>query len=165
MAKIYGSTVATPIKPDVFVNNKPTIYEGTIINSFDASTTGGIFNKGVYAFLGNTVSEFWLNLKVGDLYYNTDEKKTYLCLSVSVDDNKAKADATWKDLNVKPDEVYNPESANAQSGVAVAQALKTVNVDLSNYYTKQEIDDNIGNIETALDSIIAIQNSLIGGDA
>ena len=36
-------------------------------------------------------------------------------------------------------------------------------VDLSNYYTKDEIDNQIGDIETALDNIIAIQNSLIGG--
>ena len=32
-------------------------------------------------------------------------------------------------------------------------------------YTKAEIDAKIGDIETALDSIIAIQNSLIGGDS
>ena len=36
-------------------------------------------------------------------------------------------------------------------------------VDLSNYYTKDETDNKIGDIETALDSIIAIQNELIGG--
>lgn len=45
----------------------------------------------------------------------------------------------------KVDQTYNPESENAQSGKAVAQA--------------------IGDIESALDSIIAIQNSLIGGGA
>ena len=61
------------------------------------------------------------------------------------------------------DQTYNPESENAQSGKAVAEALKTANVDLSNYYTKPEIDSQIGDIETALDNIIAIQNSLIGG--
>ncbi len=32
-----------------------------------------------------------------------------------------------------------------------------------NYYTKQEIDTKIGDIEAALDSIISIQNRLIGG--
>ncbi len=42
------------------------------------------------------------------------------------------------------DQTYNPESENAQSGRAVAEA--------------------IGNIDLALDNIIAIQNSLIGGD-
>lgn len=41
------------------------------------------------------------------------------------------------------DQNYNPESKNAQSGIAVAEA--------------------VGDIETALDGIIAIQNSLMGG--
>ena len=36
--------------------------------------------------------------------------------------------------------------------------------DLSNYYTKPEVDDMVGNIETVLDNIIAIQNTLIGGE-
>ena len=45
------------------------------------------------------------------------------------------------------DQEYNPESENAQSGKAVAQA----------------INSTIGDIETALDSIIDIQNGLIGG--
>ena len=35
--------------------------------------------------------------------------------------------------------------------------------DVSDYYTKDEIDNQIGDIETAIDSIIEIQNSLIGG--
>ena len=39
-----------------------------------------------------------------------------------------------------------------------------VSVDLSNYYTKPEIDSQFGDIETALDNIIIIQNELIGGD-
>lgn len=75
--------------------------------------------------------------------------------------------STWLPLNqgaIKIDQTYNPESENAQSGKAVAEALKTVSVDLSDYYTKNEIDNQIGDIETALDSIISIQNSLIGGE-
>ena len=43
------------------------------------------------------------------------------------------------------DQTYNPTSENAQSGIAVAEA--------------------VGDIDTALDNIIAIQNSLIGGDS
>lgn len=45
------------------------------------------------------------------------------------------------------DQTYNPTSENAQSGVAVAEAIELA----------------IGDIETALDSIIAIQESFIGG--
>lgn len=36
-------------------------------------------------------------------------------------------------------------------------------VDFSNYYTKTEIDSQIGDIETVLDNIIALQNSYVGG--
>lgn len=38
-------------------------------------------------------------------------------------------------------------------------------VDLSNYYTKAEIDTKIGDIDSLLDDIIAIQTSLIGGES
>lgn len=47
-------------------------------------------------------------------------------------------------LTAKADRTYSPESTNAQSGIAVAEA--------------------IGDISSALDSIIEIQNSLIGGE-
>lgn len=45
--------------------------------------------------------------------------------------------------SVTVDQTYNPNSTNAQSGKAVAEA--------------------IGDVETALDNIIEIQNQLIGG--
>lgn len=48
------------------------------------------------------------------------------------------------ELSIEVDQTYNPESENAQSGKAVAEA--------------------IGNIETTLDNIIAIQENYIGGD-
>lgn len=37
-------------------------------------------------------------------------------------------------------------------------------VNLENYYTKEETDLMLGDVETALDGIIAIQNALIGGE-
>lgn len=74
----------------------------------------------------------------------------------------------------KADQSYNPESENAQSGTAVAEAIGQNNAQIdvainngdayaistANAYT----DEKIGDIETALDNIIAIQNSLVGGD-
>lgn len=86
------------------------------------------------------------------------------------------------------DQIYNPESENAQSGVAVAEAISdmenTINKTTSiseisddvqypsakaTYMfvneVKAEINTTIGDIETALDNIIAIQNTLIGGDS
>ena len=35
----------------------------------------------------------------------------------------------------------------------------------SGYLTEYQVDEKIGNIETALDNIIAIQESMIGGDS
>lgn len=42
--------------------------------------------------------------------------------------------------------------------------IELPDTDLSNYYTKQEVDDKIGYIDVALDEIIDIQNALIGGE-
>ena len=68
----------------------------------------------------------------------------------------------------------NVKTINGQSilgaGNLELQGTGGSDVDLSNYYTKEEIDDKFDNIEDVLDiiiaeqeSIIAIQNALIGG--
>ena len=54
------------------------------------------------------------------------------------------------------DQTYSPTSENAQSGIAVAEAV----VEAKDY-----TDTKIGDIDTALDNIIAMQNSYIGGNA
>lgn len=53
------------------------------------------------------------------------------------------------DTSVEVDQAYSPESENAQSGTAVAEALA----------------ETVGSIDTALDAIIALQNSYIGGES
>ena len=53
------------------------------------------------------------------------------------------------------------EFGEVKIGYYALSALETQKVDLTEYAKKEEI----GDIETALDSIIAIQNSLIGGGA
>lgn len=129
---------------------------------------------------------------------------------------------SWKDLELHKfadpiaiDNTYNPQSVNAQSGMAVAAAIKNgaENIDYSipwyapaatlkdtldamasnvlgidshaikdnkldvlkvpeqastdyiptSYAVRATLDATVGDIEAALDSIIAIQNSLIGG--
>lgn len=52
------------------------------------------------------------------------------------------------------DQTFNPESENAQSGKAVGEATEQA---------KSYTDKKVGDIETALDTIIEIQESLIGG--
>lgn len=80
-------------------------------------------------------------------------------------------------FNIEEDDVIPPEYTESGDAIkvlsgdniAIAAIIDnkpkfdklSASVDLSNYVTK----DDIGDIETALDNIIAIQNSLIGGDA
>lgn len=54
------------------------------------------------------------------------------------------------------DQTYSPTSENAQSGIAVAEAV----VEAKDY-----TDTKIGDIDTALDNIISLQNSYIGGNS
>jgi hypothetical protein len=46
-----------------------------------------------------------------------------------------------------------------------AQELETQKVDLDSYADKEYVEGLIGNVESVLDDILAIQNTLIGGDA
>lgn len=57
------------------------------------------------------------------------------------------------------DQTFDDTSNNAQSGTAIGEFL------WHNYYTKEETNAIVGDIETALDSIIEIQNTLIGGES
>jgi hypothetical protein len=96
----------------------------------------------------------------GDDYILTDEDKQEIANLVDIP---------------KVDQTYNPNSKNAQSGKAVAEALGQNNAQMDeainngDAYTlnasKKYTDEKVGDIETALDNIIAMQNSLIGGDA
>lgn len=196
MAKIYGHTLTTPIKPNLSggivdqtynpnspnaqsgkavaeaIKDKATIYKGTQVainfddgNGFvtlvemiaDGGTLGGVT---VTPPENITVSEFALNLKVGDFYYNTEEEKTYVCIKTYVNDTQTSASSVWKDLSIFPDTTFNPESLNAPSGKAIHQELSyfALSTELNDYCTKLSaellIEDAIGDIETALDNII-----------
>ena len=58
------------------------------------------------------------------------------------------------------------ETENDNTIVTATALLKTLvgNVDLINYYTKTEIDSMLGDLDAALDAILAIQEDLIDGD-
>ena len=76
--------------------------------------------------------------------------------------------------NNKIDQSYNPTSENAQSGKALFEALggyvpttrKIAGIDLKDDVTVDEMQTalGIGNINTALENIIAIQEALINGN-
>lgn len=81
----------------------------------------------------------------------------------------------WKDKQDGVDEI-SAEDINAIAKAVIEtqeelENLETPDVDLSNYYTKnevyskEEINEQVGDIETALDGIITLQENLIGGDA
>lgn len=64
------------------------------------------------------------------------------------------------DRELKPVKTVNGVAPDENGNVEVEAG----SVDVSNYYTKDEIDDKIGDIEAALDNIIAIQSIFIGGE-
>lgn len=80
----------------------------------------------------------------------------------------------WKDKLDGVDEIL-AEDINAIAKAVIEtqeelENLETSDVDLSNYYTKnevyskEEINEQVGDIEAALDGIITLQENLIGGD-
>ena len=80
----------------------------------------------------------------------------------------------WKDKQDGVDEIL-AEDINAIAKAVIEtqeelENLETSDVDLSNYYTKnevyskEEINEQVGDIEAALDGIITLQENLIGGD-
>ena len=112
---------------------------------------------------GGSTSGVYVNCPKDELVtYGLEIGKFYF-IKISGEQFSDKTIEIQKFSKISIDQSYNPDSENAQSGKAVAEAVSKVNVDLSNYYTKEETDNKIGDIETALDNIIAIQNSLIGG--
>lgn len=81
---------------------------------------------------------------------------------------------TWTDKvdnvdNVVAEDINSIAHAVIQSEIDIGTKAD-VSTTLAGYgildaYTKTEIDTQIGDIETALDNIIVIQNALIGGGA
>lgn len=71
----------------------------------------------------------YLKYKVGDLYFNTNEQRCYQCTDVEFTEGMIagspynKLYHSWIGLNYRPDTSYNPKSWDAQSGLAVAEAV------------------------------------------
>ena len=67
---------------------------------------------------------------------------------------------TWQDLiDGESEIVVEPLNDIAHAVIANEDAISEIDTQLG------DIEADIGDIDTALDNIIAIQNSLIGGDA
>lgn len=99
-------------------------------------------DSGQYVYLGEGISDTIRNTTVSGTKVLTDENySTYI--------NKEMSQPV---IDIE----YEPTSRSPQSGIAVAEAV----VEAKDY-----TDTKIGDIDTALDSIIAMQNSYIGGNA
>ena len=164
-------------------------------------------NKSSVESLAETKVDKAAGKDLSDENYSLEEKEKLSGIEsgaeVNVQSDWEESDET-KDSFIKNkpkiDQSYLPDSANAQSGKAVAEALaqlvggspealdtlnelakalgddpnfaattaeeigKKADSDYveSTYATKSELKSDIGNIETALDGIIAIQNNLLG---
>lgn len=99
-------------------------------------------DSGQYVYLGEGISDTIRNTTVNGTKVLTDKNySTYI--------NKEMSQPV---IDIE----YEPTSRSPQSGIAVAEAV----VEAKDY-----TDTKIGDIDTALDNIIALQNSYIGGNA
>lgn len=94
--------------------------------------------------------------------------------------------SSWNDLeehnfngnaSIEIDQIYNPESENAQSGKAVAQVVEILEESITNkeqyifsvirenYVSKEQFDTTIGDISTALDELHTYAQALVTGGA
>ena len=99
-------------------------------------------DSGQYVYLGEGISDTIRNTTVNGTKVLTDENySAYI--------NKEMSQPV---IDIE----YEPTSRSPQSGIAVAAAV----VEAKDY-----TDTKIGDIDTALDNIISLQNSYIGGNA
>ena len=99
-------------------------------------------DSGQYVYLGEGISDTIKNATVNGTKILTDENySTYI--------NKEMSQPVV-------DIEYEPTSRSPQSGIAVAEAVVKA---------KDYTDTKIGDIDTALDNIIVLQNSYIGGNS
>lgn len=145
MSEKFGNLTTTSIDPNMFggsggnsgginssnPNNSPSFFEGTEISIVIEELEGGItsVSGGCYGESGPYVTQKY---KVGDIYFNTDEQRSYQCVYSKFDDTKTHKEFyhDWIILG-GTDVLYDSESLNPQSGFAVATALESKQSKLS----------------------------------
>lgn len=134
----------------IFLNARYAFRSDTLENWQNANP---ILEKGELAIVTDGAHGEWLKIGDGVTAFNSLEWKKGPKGEQGVQGvkgDKGESGANGKDgKDAVTDPTYNPESENAQSGIAVAEAITQA----------------VGDIETALDNIIEIQNQLIGGDS
>ncbi len=160
-----GKAVAEAVK-DI-----PTIFTGEELKweMYDVDTNA--IQKTAYKD-SESDSVFW-KANTGDIYINTAQKVVFVCAyNMRMSNPSTVAPNThnltyWVCLKHYPvTHFYNPESTIPLTGVAVNKALESfydkeispINLEMANLKTL------IGDIDTALDEIIALQNAILGGE-
>lgn len=80
-------------------------------------------------------------------------------------ENTNQGDLTYYGKYYKIEVYKNMTDSDYEGPGFVFEKIGSTEINMDNYYTKSEINEQIGDIEAALDNIIAIQDSLIGGDS
>ena len=140
MAEIFGNTTATPLNPNAFSGG------GSNIKLFQS---GNKYNVGDIVIAERYVDG--VEFAVTGLFKS---KQTFVASGSEFDEDVI--DVYWKQLSlIRADKSYQAY-------------VNGMDEDLDSFvnasYVNNRIDNALGDIETALDNVIAIQNSLIGGN-
>lgn len=173
----------------IFLNARYAFRSDTLDNWQNSNP---ILEKGEPAVVTDGIDGEWLKIGDGVTSFNSLEwkrgpKGEQGLQGIKGDKgDKGDAGANGKDgKDAVIDRVYSPTSENAQSGIAVNEALTEFSnstefegrvvdtVSYNGYATTSQVESMfdvliekpLGDIETALDNIIAIQRELIGGDS
>lgn len=173
----------------IFLNARYAFRSDTFNNWQNANP---ILEKGEPAVVTDGIDGEWLKIGDGITPFNSLEwkkgpKGEQGLQGIKGDKgDKGDAGANGKDgKDAVTDQTYSPTSENAQSGKAVNEALTEFRnstefegrvvdtVSYNGYATTSQVESMfdvliekpLGDIETALDNIIAIQRELIGGDS
>lgn len=139
-------------QPDTYYNEGQVIYKTGSENCVDemyrcvkAHTSGENF------IIESNGTVFWEKL--------ADVKAVY------ADESNVAHYASYAEYDMEGDEIITTYAKKAELETKADKATTLEGYGIADAYTKTEIDIQIGDIETALDSILAIQNTLLGGDA
>ena len=138
MSEKFGNLTTTSIDPNKFggnsgggsdninssnPNNSPSFFEGNEISISIEEIDGMIaVNEAHYAESGRDVTQKY---KVGDIYFNIDEQRSYQCIYTSFDGTKVDKIFIHRWIPLGGTEIlYNSASLNPQSGIAVAEAIE-----------------------------------------
>lgn len=119
------------------------------------------------------VRDYYGNI-INDTYATKEEIKDLISGGLKREVVEALPTATSENTNI----IYMVENTSTDAKNVYDEYISTTNekgnyyfeligstaVDLNGYITKDELDTSVGNIESALDAIIELQNSIIGGE-